>query len=100
MGLEVADWLVLRGAKKLILTSRVGVVDGYQKMRINLWKSYGTTVVVRTDDVAKPHEVENLLRVAENLGPVCAIFNLALVSDSCCKLRGTVETRNFPQRNA
>lgn len=33
-GLELADWLVLRGAKKLILTSRTGIRNGYQASRI------------------------------------------------------------------
>lgn len=33
-GLELADWLVLRGARKLILTSRTGVTKGYQIYRI------------------------------------------------------------------
>uniref|UniRef100_A0A6P7GLV5 Fatty acid synthase-like n=1 Tax=Diabrotica virgifera virgifera TaxID=50390 RepID=A0A6P7GLV5_DIAVI len=33
-GLEVADWLVLRGARNLILVSRKGVTTGYQSLRI------------------------------------------------------------------
>ena len=33
-GLELADWLVLRGAKKLVLTSRKGISTGYQSSRI------------------------------------------------------------------
>lgn len=33
-GLELADWLVLRGAKKIVLSSRRGVVTGYQSSRI------------------------------------------------------------------
>lgn len=33
-GLELADWLVLRGARQLILTSRNGIATGYQRYRI------------------------------------------------------------------
>lgn len=33
-GLELADWLVKRGAKKLVLASRKGVKTGYQAHRI------------------------------------------------------------------
>lgn len=33
-GLELADWMVLRGARKLVLSSRSGVTTGYQKYRI------------------------------------------------------------------
>lgn len=34
-GMELADWLVLRGAKNLVLSSRKGVVNGYQQYRIS-----------------------------------------------------------------
>lgn len=33
-GLELADWLVLRGARKLVLSSRGGIRNGYQAFRI------------------------------------------------------------------
>jgi len=33
-GLELADWLVLRGCKKLILSSRSGINQSYQAYRI------------------------------------------------------------------
>lgn len=33
-GLELSDWMVLRGARKLVLSSRSGVTTGYQKYRI------------------------------------------------------------------
>lgn len=33
-GLELADWLVLRGCKKLVLSSSRGLTNGYQAVRI------------------------------------------------------------------
>lgn len=33
-GLELADWLVLRGCKKLILSSSKGITNGYQAARL------------------------------------------------------------------
>lgn len=33
-GLELADWLIMRGARILVLCSRRGVYDGYQRCRI------------------------------------------------------------------
>lgn len=45
-GLELADWLVIRGAKKLVLCSRSGVRTGYQAWRIKLWESYGVKVII------------------------------------------------------
>lgn len=77
MGLELADWLVLRGVKKLFMVSRRGITSGYQAMRINLWKTYGVTTTISTADLSKTEEVHKLLRNAEKTGPVIGIFNLA-----------------------
>lgn len=33
-GLELADWLIMRGARKLLLTSRRGITNGYQASRM------------------------------------------------------------------
>ncbi|XP_066906939.1 fatty acid synthase [Halyomorpha halys] len=78
-GLELADWLVLREGTKLVLTSRKGITNGYQHYRINIWKSYGVDVQVFTDDVTTEEGVTALLEKASKMGPVGAIFNLAVV---------------------
>lgn len=36
IGLELVDWLIKRGGRKFILSSRSGVKDGYQASRIKL----------------------------------------------------------------
>jgi fatty acid synthase, animal type len=33
-GLELADWLILRGCRKLVMSSRQGISNGYQASRI------------------------------------------------------------------
>lgn len=79
-GLELADWLVLRGAKNLVLTSRTGMKSGYQSMRIGLWKSYGVNVlIIKGADAANRKDCEFILKSAAKQGPVDAIFNLAEV---------------------
>ncbi|XP_070515445.1 fatty acid synthase-like isoform X3 [Cardiocondyla obscurior] len=83
-GLELADWLVLRGAKNLILTSRIGIKTGYQQSRVKLWQSYDVDVhIVTVDDNMKYKDCENILKFAEKIGPVDAIFNLAVVLKDC-----------------
>ncbi|KAJ3652394.1 hypothetical protein Zmor_018363 [Zophobas morio] len=78
-GLELSDWLVLRGARKLVLTSRSGIRNGYHLQRINIWISYGVEVKVSTDDVTTEAGCENLIKEASTLGSVDGIFNLAVV---------------------
>lgn len=80
-GLELADWLVLRGCQKLVLTSRSGLRTGYQALRVRIWRSYGVTVEISTADVTTEEGVVDLLNQANKLGPVDAIFNLAAVSN-------------------
>jgi len=79
-GLELADWLVLRGARKLVLSSRNGIRTGYQSLRVRLWRSYGAKVVISLADITTENGVTDLLSDANRLGQVDAIFNLALVS--------------------
>lgn len=79
-GLELADWLVLRGAKNLVLTSRAGFTSGYQKMRVSLWRSYGVKVeIVTGKDASQEKDCRQILEAANKLGPVDGIFNLAVV---------------------
>ncbi|XP_023313028.1 fatty acid synthase-like [Anoplophora glabripennis] len=78
-GLELADWLVLRGARKLVLTSRKGMSNGYQHYRVRLWESYGVTIKISTAPVATREGCEQLLEESSRLGRICAIFNLALL---------------------
>ncbi|XP_030748839.1 fatty acid synthase-like [Sitophilus oryzae] len=78
-GLELADWLVLRGCRNLVLTSRTGIKTGYQAYRISIWRSYGCNVSVFTDDITKESGCESLVKKASFLGPVHGIFNLAVI---------------------
>ncbi|KAK0075162.1 hypothetical protein PV326_011833, partial [Microctonus aethiopoides] len=76
----LADWLVLRGARNLILTSRSGFKNGYQRMRVNLWRSYGARVVIVSGKDAADHkDCAEILKAAIELAPIDAIFNLAVV---------------------
>lgn len=78
-GLELADWLALRGCKHLVLTSRSGLRTGYQAMRIRIWRSYGVDVQISTADITTEQGVKDLLNQANSMAPVDALFNLAVV---------------------
>ncbi|XP_075072878.1 fatty acid synthase [Mixophyes fleayi] len=78
-GLELAQWLIERGAQNLILTSRSGIRNGYQAKQVQSWKEAGITVVVSTKDVASIGGTRQLIEEASQLGPVGGIFNLAMV---------------------
>ncbi|XP_059050780.1 fatty acid synthase-like [Achroia grisella] len=78
-GLELAQWLIVRGATRIVLNSRSGVRTGYQCMCIRRWREAGVTVAVSQMDATTVDGANDLLREASALGPVGGVFNLAAV---------------------
>ncbi|XP_063240366.1 fatty acid synthase isoform X2 [Bacillus rossius redtenbacheri] len=78
-GLELAGWLVQRGATRLVLSSRSGVRTGYQSLCVRRWRELGVSVLVSTADCASEDGANRLLAEAASLGPVGGVFNLAAV---------------------
>ncbi|XP_036143145.1 fatty acid synthase [Monomorium pharaonis] len=92
-GLELIEWLIFRGARNVVLISRTGIKNGYQLMKIRLWKSYGVNVqIIKNIDVADPKDCEYLLQTAENRASVDAIFNLGVVLKDNVLKNQTAET--------
>jgi len=78
-GLELAHWLIERGATKLVLTSRSGVKSGYQSRCLRIWKEAGIEVIVSRANLAKILEAKQLFKEAETMGSIGGVFNLAVV---------------------
>ena len=85
-GLEFAYWLVLRGAKKIILTSRIGIKNDYQQLYLKRFKQlnkfiedYNVDISVSTHNAVEQEGAEDLIKEAMEKGPLGGIFNLALV---------------------
>lgn len=78
-GIELADWLVIRGARILTVNSRRGVTNAYQKYRINLWESYGCKIIISNADITTYNGCKNLLVDSLAHGQIGGIFNLAAV---------------------
>ncbi|XP_022831505.1 fatty acid synthase [Spodoptera litura] len=91
-GLELADWLIMRGGRKILLTSRRGITNGYQSSRLRAWASYGADVQISTHDVTTESGCEEMLKMALSMGPVDAIFNLAVILKDSIFQNQTPET--------
>ena len=79
-GLETAGWLIERGAKNIVITSRSGITNGYQSRKIRMWREAGVNVVLSNLNVIKYDDTVAILKEALKLGPVGGIFHLAMVS--------------------
>ena len=82
-GLELADFLVVRGAKNIVIASGSKNTRTFSKFRVGLWRGYGVTVVIREElDLSKQQNVKALLKEASALGRVDAIFDLQRIDNS------------------
>ncbi|CAL1296657.1 unnamed protein product [Larinioides sclopetarius] len=90
-GLELCQWLVERGARHVVLTSRSGLKTGYQKLCMNRWKKENINITISKLDATKVDETKALLKMAAEINPVAAIFNLALVLRDALMENQTVE---------
>ncbi|XP_055593803.1 fatty acid synthase-like [Uranotaenia lowii] len=77
-GLELADWLIIRGCRKLVLSSSRGISKPYQRYRIETWQRYGVQTMVCTSDITTEKGCYELLQQSSSFGSVCAIYNLAV----------------------
>ncbi|KAF5295889.1 hypothetical protein FQR65_LT10377 [Abscondita terminalis] len=80
-GIELADWLIGRGAKQIILVSRNGPTNGYQNFKLNYWRKLGHKVLVSQDDLTTKNGCVHLLKKANALGVIDEVtFNTVLTS--------------------
>ncbi|XP_044739975.1 fatty acid synthase-like [Chrysoperla carnea] len=78
-GLELANWLIQRGCRNLILSSRQGLRKGYQSIRIQKWLSAGINVQISTANILTKEGCIEILQFAKHFGPVDGIYNLAVL---------------------
>ncbi|XP_047360366.1 fatty acid synthase-like [Vespa velutina] len=78
-GLELTSWMINRGAKHVVLTSRSGIRTGYQALCVRRWRECGANIVISTTDVTTSAGAEKLIKESNKIAPVGGIFNLAAV---------------------
>uniref|UniRef100_A0A0N4ZTR7 Fatty acid synthase n=1 Tax=Parastrongyloides trichosuri TaxID=131310 RepID=A0A0N4ZTR7_PARTI len=82
-GLELAQWLINRGARNIVLTSRSGVRTGYQARCVHFWRRSGINVMISTLNISLEEEAFALIKQCQELGPLGGIFHLAMVLRDC-----------------
>ena len=85
-GLELAEWLVERGARFLILTSRTGMLTPYRRRKLQIMEAKGAKACeISTLDVSDEHQAFSLIEMAADFSPngVGGVFHLAVVLRDC-----------------
>jgi fatty acid synthase len=93
-GLELANWLIERGARNLVLSSRSGIKTGYQSRYVRWWKEQGVNVHISKENINTKEGSRKLLQECAKMGPVGGIFNLAVVLRDGFMENQTVENFN------
>lgn len=78
-GLELSEWMIIRGAKYIVLTSRSGIRTGFQSLCIRRWREMGVHVKISTIDIITLTGTKQLIKESNELAPIGGIFNLAAV---------------------
>lgn len=78
-GLELTRWLIERGARNLVLVSRSGVRQQYQRYCIEQFELSGVKVHISTANIVTMDGVNQLFKEASSMAPIGGIFHLAMV---------------------
>ncbi|XP_053201167.1 LOW QUALITY PROTEIN: fatty acid synthase-like [Panonychus citri] len=77
LGLEIAYWMVSRGATNLILTSRSGIKTKYQEYILNRLENNKytyTNIIISNEDCSNLESTERLINQAQELGQIGEYF--------------------------
>ncbi|CAG2176514.1 unnamed protein product, partial [Oppiella nova] len=89
-GMELMPWMLYYGARKFVVTSRSGVKTDYQKWVYNRAKSFyedfkyfKCDYVVSTANGFTIEGTQQLIKEAQELGPIGGVFHLAFELNDC-----------------
>ncbi len=80
-GLAVAEWLVVKGARTLVLAGRRGLPANAESAKVAALRERGVTVEIRKSDVSRRDDVAQLVADACALGRLGGVFHAATILD-------------------
>ena len=86
MGIEIIYWMMLRGAKKIIATSRTGIKRNSQKLFFKqleelgkMMQAFQVDIQIFNENAIYEEEAQQLIKKAESMGQIGGIFQLAVI---------------------
>lgn len=99
VGLELVYWMITRGARIFVLTSRKGIKSNFQRVFIDRFKlikdyfpDYDINFHLSTKNIADSVQCRELIQDALSFGPIGGIFNLTLVLSDAYFENQTIES--------
>ena len=101
MGIEIVYWMMLRGATKVLLTSRTGIKANPQRLFFRQLEELGKQMErlkiqakISTQNAIYEDQAEQMIKEAEEMGKIGGIFQLAVVLHDALFENQTIETFN------
>ena len=92
-GLEVAQWMVDKGARNLVVVGRRGIREPYQQYSVDRMRNeFGANVSISQIDIRTEEGIRELIAEASKLGPVGGYFNIAAVYNDAIFMDQTPDT--------
>ncbi|MCB9993583.1 MAG: SDR family NAD(P)-dependent oxidoreductase [Hyphomicrobiaceae bacterium] len=79
LGFEVAEWLIARGARSVVLVGRNATPGPDAVERIAQWRAAGVDVTLAACDIADENALDALLEGLRAKGPIRGVFHSAMV---------------------
>lgn len=90
VGLELAHWLVRKGAKRIILTSRSAQRTPYQTVSLGCLNAsgdhfpcYTNQISIYNKDISTEEGMRQLITETEQIAPIGGVFHLAVSLNDC-----------------
>jgi len=91
-GLTVAQWMVEKGARHLVLTGRSGAKSPEAQAAVEAMRNSGAEVVVLKADVTDRAQVRQVLdQIKQSMPPLKGVFHAAMVLKDCLMMNLTEE---------
>jgi FkbH-like protein len=81
LGLHIADWLVNRGARALVLTGRRGAETPGVGTRIDALRARGASITIVASDVSRREGVSAVIDAVPATAPLAGVFHAAGLDD-------------------
>jgi len=78
-GIQIVDWLITRGARKIVVQSLYKPVTGYQSLALRRWKDANINIVLSNADISSEDGATNLFKTASSLAAIGGIFHMGHV---------------------
>ena len=90
-GLQLIQWMVNKGVKRIVINSRTGIVSQYQRMIVNTIRVSGVICVIDKHSLTDTN-IEHTLNLVNSIATISGIFNLAMITSDALFINQSIDT--------